>query len=138
MAKQSSAEILFNNFRGMVNDGNIYVLEKRNGELVCLKEVKYLVANEYNELDNVAQINKSKYDELDAQVKREKEEAEERRFSSIFGAISSLHNELQIKHDKQVAINKKILELLKITYGASELDFGTIIALLEKEILENE
>lgn len=137
MSKQSGGEVLFNNFRKMVNDGNIYIVEKRNDELVCLKEAKYLIGNEYNELEKVAKTNKAKYDKLDDDERNAKELALEKRFTQIINDLLVVKEDLQKKYDKQVAINNTILELLKITYGASPLDYGIIIALLEKEIKEN-
>jgi len=134
MARQSGAEILFNNFRKMVNDGSIYVLEKRNNELVCLKEVKYLIGNELNELENVARTNKVKYDKVDNDKRLAKEKELNDKFLFVDERFANLVLDLKAKHDKQKAINLLLLDLLKITYGTSANDFGVVIAQLEKEI----
>lgn len=127
MSKQTGSEILMSQFRKNINDGDIYVLSKKNGEIVSIDKVAYLNGAEYVELANVANANKLKYDT----IAKEKHDQEQKKLDDELLALKSIIKE---NHDKIMSINKKLLQLIKVIYGTEDGDLDVLLPILESEV----
>lgn len=127
MAKQTEAELLASAFRKKINDGNVYIIVEKDGEVVELRKAKYFANGEVDELKKIASANKAKYDK----IKLEKEQLEKEHLEQSFNGLQSQIDYIKAKHDKLFGL---LLKSLKVLYGTSEEDFALLIADIEKEL----
>ena len=126
---QTESEILMANFRKKINEGGIYVLKKNAGEVIAVEKVAYLANAEFVELNNVATINKAKQE----QARLEKEQVKHK---EVIDKIALINDDLVAKYEKQMAINKQLVSILKTIYGTQDSDLDVLLPKLESEVNE--
>jgi len=126
---QTESEILMAHFRKKINEGGIYVLKKNAGEVIAVEKVAYLANAEFVELNNVATINKAKQE----QARLEKEQVKHK---EVIDKIALINDDLVAKYEKQMAINKQLVSILKTIYGTQDSDLDVLLPKLESEVNE--
>lgn len=126
---QTESEKLMANFRKKINEGGIYVLKKNAGEVIAVEKVAYLANAEFVELNNVATINKAKQE----QARLEKEQVKHK---EVIDKIALINDDLVAKYEKQMAINKQLVSILKTIYGTQDSDLDILLPKLESEVNE--
>jgi phosphoribosylpyrophosphate synthetase len=126
---QTESEKLMANFRKKINEGGIYVLKKNAGEVIAVEKVAYLANAEFVELNNVATINKAKQE----QARLEKEQVKHK---EVIDKIALINDDLVAKYEKQMAINKQLVSILKTIYGTQDSDLDVLLPKLESEVNE--
>lgn len=125
--KQTSGEVLMANFRKSINDGDVYVLDKKSGDVVGVNKVAYLGGAEFNEINNVAIVNKAKHDKIANDKHKAEQEALEIR-------LVALDNEIKTNYANLVSLAKKITNVLKVMYGSVDGDLELLIKELDSEV----
>jgi hypothetical protein len=127
MSKQVEAELLASAFRKKINDGNIYIIVEKDGEVVELRKAKYFSNGEVDELKKIASVNKAKHDK----IRLEKEQLQKEHLEQSFHGLQAQLDIIKAKNEKLFVL---LLKSLKVLYGTSEEDFALLIAEIEKEL----